>query len=127
MAAERAESALVARLRARVDPESQSYAALVEGEAMLARRRPHEALERFESAQKLADTWLARFDLGRAYAALGQFPEAYAEFDACTKRRGEALALFLDDTPTLRNWAAMLTEQARAKSGLAATVRPSKP
>jgi serine/threonine protein kinase/tetratricopeptide (TPR) repeat protein len=121
--ADRAGAALVGALRARVDPDAQSYAALVEGEALLAVGRARDALARFEAAQKLADTWLVRLDLGRAYLALDLYPEAYQELDACTKRRGEALALFLDDTPTYRYWTEAVDAKARAEKGLATVGR----
>ena len=48
----------------------------------------------------MLDTWIGHFDLGRAYLEAGLFTEADSEFDRCTKRRGEALSLFLDQTPT---------------------------
>jgi tetratricopeptide (TPR) repeat protein len=121
--ADRAGAELVGQLRARVDPDAQSYAALVEGEAMLGRGRARDALERFEAAQKLADTWLGRLDLGRAYLALALYPEAYQELDACAKRHGEALALFLDDAPTFRYWTDALDAKVRAEKGLAAVGR----
>ena len=62
----------------------------------------HEAVASFEEAQKLADTWLGRFDLGRAYLVAKQYPDAENEIDLCMKRRGEASAVFLDDEPTIR-------------------------
>jgi hypothetical protein len=48
----------------------------------------------------MLDTWIGHFDLGRAYLAAGQFPQADSEFDRCFKRRGETLSLFLDEEPT---------------------------
>ena len=80
----------------------QAYGKLVEGEAQLRRKQPREALRLFQEAQKLSDTWLGRFLLGRAYLDLGAFPEAHADFDVCLKRRGEAAAAFLDDVPSFR-------------------------
>src|SRR5262249_49820635 len=49
---------------------------------------------------KLLDTWISHFDLGRAYLQSKLFLEADGEFDRCIQRRGEALALFLDESPT---------------------------
>jgi hypothetical protein len=57
------------------------------------RSRP---LTLLSAANNVLDTWIGRFDLGRAYLQQGKFTEADAEFDLCLKRRGEALALFLD-------------------------------
>jgi tetratricopeptide (TPR) repeat protein len=93
---------LTSELGARWQPAPQAYARLLEGEAELRRKRPREALRLFLESQKLADTWLGRFDLGLAYLDLGAFPEAHTELDACLKRRGEAAAVFLDDVPSFR-------------------------
>jgi hypothetical protein len=41
-----------------------------------------------------------RFDLGRAYLEAGAFTQADSEFDRWIRRRGEALAFFLDEEPT---------------------------
>jgi hypothetical protein len=40
------------------------------------------------------------FDLGRAYLEAGRAAQAEGEFNRCFERRGESLALFLDDQPT---------------------------
>ena len=40
------------------------------------------------------------FRSGRAYMEAKAWPQADAEFDRCLKRRGEALALFLDEEPS---------------------------
>lgn len=45
----------------------------------------------------LVDTWMGRFDLGRAYVEAGGFTEADSEFDRCIRRRGEAISLFNDE------------------------------
>jgi hypothetical protein len=42
----------------------------------------------------MLDTWIGRFELGRAYIEAGAFTEADSEFDQCLKRRGEAIELF---------------------------------
>ena len=116
-AADRA-AAIAAQLRLHTDAEAQSYAALIDGEIALAAGHPRDALARFEAAQARADTWLARLDSARAYLALELYPEAYQALEACTKRRGEALALFLDDTPTYRYWRLAVDAQRRAEAGL---------
>ena len=45
---------------------------------------------------------MGRFLLGRAYLDAQAYPEADAELEAAAKRRGEATALFLDESPTYR-------------------------
>src|SRR5262249_3099912 len=84
---------LATSLAGELPAEPQAYAKLIEGEIALAREDEREA-------NNLVDTWIGRFDLGRAYLEAGAFTEADSEFDRCMKRRGEALALFLDESPT---------------------------
>ncbi len=60
------------------------------------------AVEGLQEALNLADLWLVRFYLGKAYASAGYYTEAFSEFTACKERLGEAYSLFLDDTPTFR-------------------------
>jgi len=58
------------------------------------------AIRMLTDANTILDTWIGHFDLGRAFLDSGQFPQADGEFDRCIRRRGEALALFLDEDPT---------------------------
>jgi eukaryotic-like serine/threonine-protein kinase len=80
--------------------EPQAYGKLIEGEILLAKGDPRAAVKPFTEANSLLDTWIGRFDLGRAYFEAGALPQADSEFEQCLKRRGEALALFLDEWPT---------------------------
>src|SRR5207302_1285117 len=80
--------------------EPQAYARLIEGELALATGDARKAIKAFTEGNNLVDTWIGRFGLGRAYLAEGAFTEADSEFDQCIRRRGEALALFLDESPT---------------------------
>jgi tetratricopeptide (TPR) repeat protein len=93
---------LASTLAAHWQPAPQAYGKLVLGEARLSRGRAKDALRLFQEAQRLSDTWLGRFALGRASLEVGAFAEAHADFDACLKRRGEAAAVFLDDLPSFR-------------------------
>jgi tetratricopeptide (TPR) repeat protein/predicted Ser/Thr protein kinase len=92
--------ALATELGKQSEADAQAYGKLIEGEILLARNDPPGAIQAFEQARKIADTWLGRFALGRAYLAASKFTEAYTEFENCQKRRGEATSLFLDDLPT---------------------------
>jgi tetratricopeptide (TPR) repeat protein len=85
---------LAASLGSELAPEPQAYAKLIEGDALLKEGNAGQAVKAFTEANALLDTWLGRFDLGRAYLEAGAFPQADSEFDRCLKRRGEALALF---------------------------------
>lgn len=98
--------------------EPQAYGKLIQGEAALESGDSHEAVRLFTEASSLLDTWIGRFDLGRAYLAAGAFTEADSEFDRCTRRRGEALALFLDETPTYGYFPAVYYYQGRVREGM---------
>jgi serine/threonine protein kinase/tetratricopeptide (TPR) repeat protein len=110
--------ALATDLDNRLENEPRIYGALLQGEASLAAGRPRDAMDYFEIAQKLADTWLGRLSLGRAYLALGAFPEAASEFDRCLARKGEATAVFMDDLPSYRLMRPIEDLLTKAKSGL---------
>ncbi len=111
-------SRMASQLDAQIEPELQMYGKLIEGELLLARGNAREALKRFEAARSLADSWLAHYDRGRAYLELSAFTDAYADFDACKRRRGEATAVFLDDVPTYHDFAPVLYYLGRAQQGL---------
>src|SRR5437660_1847814 len=76
------------------------------------------AIALFQEGQKLADTWIGRVDLGRAYIEAGAFTEADSELEKCLKRRGEASAVYLDDVPTFRAIPAVYYYLGRAQEGL---------
>jgi eukaryotic-like serine/threonine-protein kinase len=109
---------LASSLAIRFETDPQVYAKLIAGEAQLKRGKPREALNSFQEAQKLSDSWLGRFDLGRAYLDANAFTEASSEFDACLSRRGEATAVFLDDIPSYHLLPAVYYYQGRAREGL---------
>ena len=98
--------ALATQLSTRLEQDPQAYAELIRGEAELLRGKPREAIKTLENARKIADTWMGHFLLGRAYLEAGAFPDADRELETCLKRRGEATALFLDEAPTWRYFAA---------------------
>ncbi len=78
------------------------YGKLLEAETALKRKDPRQAILLLQAAQKIYDTWLGHYDLGRAYLDAGMFTEADSEFELCLRRKGEASAVFLDDVPTFR-------------------------
>ncbi len=112
---------LVAPLSRRLETEPQAYAKLIAGEVQLKKGNAREALSSFREAQKLADTWLGHFDMGRAYLDAGAFTEASSEFDVCLKRRGEATSVFLDGVPSYHLLPAVYYYQGRAREGLNST------
>lgn len=92
--------AIARTLSDQLGTEPRIYGRLLEAERALAAGRARDAKDLFDEAQKLADTWLGRFGLGRAYLQLGQFPEAQDQLERCLRRKGEATAVFLDDVPS---------------------------
>ena len=109
---------LAATLASGLDAEAQTYSKLILGEAALKEHRSREAVQLFGEANNLFDTWIGRFDLGRAYLEAGAFAEADSEFDRCMKRRGEVLELFMDDMPTYSYFPAVYYYQGRVREGL---------
>jgi predicted Zn-dependent protease len=93
---------LVAELSTRLQPEPQAYAKLIRGEMKLAENKVPEAIQLFQEAQNLVDSWLGRFALGKAYLNAKAFTEAHSEFELCLKRQGEAASVLLDDLPSFR-------------------------
>ena len=85
---------LIAGLASELQAEPQVYAKIVEGGAFLKNGDPIQAIKALTEGNGLLDTWIGRFDLGRAYLEAGAFLQADSEFDRCIKRRGE---LFMAD------------------------------
>ena len=81
--------------------EPRAYAKIVQGVLALKRGDARRAVISLREANQLFDTWIGQFDLGRASLEAGLYPQADSAFDACLNtRRGEALALFVDEQPT---------------------------
>lgn len=110
--------AIVSQLSGRLDPDSQAYGKVLEGEMSLKHGDARRAIALFLEAQKLSDTWIGRLDLGRAYIEAGAFTEADSELENCLKRRGEASAIYLDDVPTFRKLPPVYYYLGRAQEGL---------
>jgi serine/threonine protein kinase/tetratricopeptide (TPR) repeat protein len=109
---------LASGLASELPIESQAYAKIIQGDIALMSKDAGAAVQRFTEANNLLDTWIGRFDLGRAYLETGAFTEADSEFDRCLKRRGEALALFLDEVPTYGYFPLVYYYQGRVREGL---------
>ena len=91
---------LAAELGASLQAEPRAYAKIIAGEVALAAGDYLAAIKALDEGNALLDTWIGHYTLGRAYLAAGAFAQADSEFDRCVTRRGEALALFLDEEPT---------------------------
>ncbi len=111
-----AEATAVANiLGGRLEPQSRAYGRIVEANVAMHAGRWADAIDSLRAAIKFADLWLARYDMGVAYVRAGHGAEAFPELEVCTKRRGEATALFLDDTPTFRVLATLPYWMGRAQ------------
>ena len=109
---------LAAGLASGLHAEPQVYAKLVLGEAALQEHKAQQAVQLFSEANGVLDTWVGRFDLGRAYLEAGAFAEADSEFDRCIQRRGEALEFFMDDMPTYSYFPVVYYYEGRVREGL---------
>ena len=108
---------VVAELARQLQPQSRAYAKVISGLISLRDKRAVDAVA-LKAAIELSDLWLVRYTLGQAYLAAGYPAEAKSEFEACVKRRGEVMALFLDDTPTYRYYSPVPGRLASANAQL---------
>jgi eukaryotic-like serine/threonine-protein kinase len=112
---------LASKLESMLQSQTKSDAQLLEGEIALERNRLSPAVDAFQNAQKLRDTWISHFLLGRVYTEAGHFAEALTELETCRKRRGEATDLFFADMTTLRYLPPLYYWLGRAQEGMGTT------
>lgn len=108
--------ALAAGLRSELSAEAQADAKLIEGEVALKENNARGAIQLFTEANKVLDTWMGSFDLGRAYLQAGLYVEADSEFDRCIKGRGQAMDLL--DGPTYGYFPPVYYYLGRVREGL---------
>lgn len=106
------------RITRRLGLQAETFAAVLRAAIAIADGRARDAHASLVETRQRADAWLVRYWLGRSFLALGAFAEADSEFDACLRRRGEALAVFLDDYPTYQRLAEVHYYQGIARAGL---------
>jgi tetratricopeptide (TPR) repeat protein len=109
---------VAATLASELQSAPQAYAKVILGELWLQAKDPKQALQSFTEARDLMDSWVGRFDMGRAYLEAKAFAEADSEFDRCIKRRGEVLELFMDDMPTYALLPMVYYYQGQVREGL---------
>jgi eukaryotic-like serine/threonine-protein kinase len=110
--------AIAEQLALEVSLEPQAYAKLIEGKIEIAQGNARAAVKTIGEANRLLDTWIGRFDAGWAYLEAGSFAAADSEFDTCIRRRGEALALFVDESPTFGYFPAVYYSVGRVREAL---------
>ncbi len=109
---------LAATIAQGTDPSERAMAELIAGEVALAAGDARAALAHFQSARDGADSWFARYGLGRAQLTAGAFAEAHSELDAALGRRGEVTAAFFDDLPSYNHLPPLHYYLGRALEGL---------
>jgi tetratricopeptide (TPR) repeat protein len=105
-------------LSAELTAEPQAYGKIIQGMLAGKRNDSREAIKDITDANNLLDTWIGRFELGRAYLDAGTFTDADSEFDRCNKRRGEAIELFMDNVPTYAYFPLVYYYQGRVREGM---------
>jgi serine/threonine protein kinase/Flp pilus assembly protein TadD len=108
---------LAAGLSSELPAEPHAFGKIIEGEIALKQGDARQAVKILTDATDVIDTWLAHFDLGRAYLELKAFPQADSEFDRCIRRLGEALSFLADEEPTFGYFPMVYYYQGLAREG----------
>ena len=109
---------LAGTLSAELAAEPQAYGKIISGMIALKKGDANTAIKQISDGNNILDTWIGRFELGRAYLAAGAFTEADSEFERCMRRRGEAIELFMDNFPTFAYFPAVYYYQGRTREGM---------
>ena len=109
---------LAAGLSSETSIEPQSYSKIIAGLIALKKKDTKEAIRQIAAANKQLDTWISRFELGRAYLEAGSFADAEQQFDQCAKRRGETIELFDDNVPTYAYFPPVYYYQGRVREAM---------
>ncbi len=105
-------------LAAQPASEPRAYSKIILGMIAAQKKDSKEAIAQITAANALMDTWIGRFELGRAQLGAGDFKDADATFAECITRRGEAVELFDDNVPTYAYFPAVYYYQGMAREGM---------
>ena len=111
-------TALGAELSKQLEATPQAFGKLIEGDIQLSRGNARQAVQKFRESERLLDSWLAHFDLARAYIAAEAYTDASTELETCLRRRGEATDIYIDEQQTFRYFPATYYYLGRALEGL---------
>lgn len=111
-------SALSAELSKQLEFTPQAFGKLIDGDIQLSRGNARQAVQLYRESERLADSWLAHFDLARAYIAAEAYTDASTELETCLRRRGEATDIYIDEQQTFRYFPATYYYLGRALEGL---------
>jgi len=109
---------LASNLASELKTEPQVYGSIIEAKIALKRGDKRAGINKLLEANKLLDTWIGHFELGRAYLDAALFVEADSEFERCIRRRGEVMELFQDNVPTYALLPPVYYYQGRVLEGL---------
>jgi len=111
-------SALGGELSKQLGATPQAFGTLIEGDIQLGRGNARQAIQFYRESGRLLDSWLAHFDLARAYIAAEAYTDASTELEICLRRRGEATDIYIDEQQTFRYFPATYYYMGRALEGL---------
>ena len=107
--------AIAEELGKRRPAQSRALGKVIEAELSMRAKEYPAAIDLLDAAGKLADLWLVRYTRGQALFQALEYQAALTEFEECQRRRGEATAVFLDDSPTFRYYATVPYWLGRAR------------
>jgi serine/threonine protein kinase len=107
------------RLSGELFVEPRAYAKQLQGLAAFRAGDVRQALTTIREANDMFSTWIGEFDIGRASLRVGAFAQADSAFDNCLNgRRGESLAIFVDEEPTVAYLPQVYYYQGLVREGL---------
>jgi serine/threonine protein kinase/tetratricopeptide (TPR) repeat protein len=108
---------IAASLAQQFQARSRAYAEMIQAEILRESGHLPASVDALGRARKLADLWLGRFLMGVTNVEGGRYEVAQTDLEQCLKRKGEAMAVFLDDVPTFRYLAPVYYWLGRALEG----------
>ncbi|MGI9237695.1 MAG: tetratricopeptide repeat protein, partial [Woeseiaceae bacterium] len=94
--------AIIDELIEQAHAHSRAYGQMLLGMILESEGDRRTAVFTMREAIRVADLWLIRRQLGKAYLRDGHYPEALDELMMSKERAGEGASAFLDDMPTYR-------------------------
>lgn len=101
LGAEETAGRVITAFRSHPQVTATLYANLLEGELAGSRGEHARALELLGAARERLDTWMGRYLEAKVWAAAGMRFELRVALDDCVRRRGEAMAVMLNELPTM--------------------------
>ena len=110
--------AIVDELTEQAHAHSRAYGQMLKGMILESEGARTAAVLILREAITIADLWLIRCQLGKAYLRAGHYPEALDELMMSKERAGEGASVFLDNMPTYRSVAELPYWIGRAQEEL---------